>query len=118
MSVTSGAFVRLKSEPSRASVVQDGVKVQAGLQMAPVHFSDGHLYRIPEQGLEPVTITLEDIATGWARDDRQRPRSGSGDDLKQLTYVSQFNSTVKVVSQNFWLGKKPFEVTRVTFATI
>ena len=67
MSVTSGEFVRLKSEPSRAGIVQDGVKLQAGLQMVPVQFSDGHLSWIPEQSLEPVTIALEDMATRFSK---------------------------------------------------
>ncbi len=54
MSLAHGTFVRLKTDPTRAGILQPGERVQAGRRMMPVQFPDGTVSWLPELALEAV----------------------------------------------------------------
>lgn len=62
-----GAFVRLKTDPTRAGILQDGERLRAGSRMLPVQFPDGTLTWLPESALEPVPIAPVSLATRFAQ---------------------------------------------------
>ena len=47
MIITPGTFVRLKHDPSRAGVLENGEKYTAGAQMVEVRFADGQVKWCP-----------------------------------------------------------------------
>lgn len=48
------AFVRLKTDPTRAGILQEGERFHAGRRMVPVQFQDGSVSWLPEAALEEV----------------------------------------------------------------
>lgn len=54
MTLSIGAFVRLRTDPTRAGILQDGERSRAGSRMLPVQFPDGTLTWLPESALEAV----------------------------------------------------------------
>ena len=66
MSINSGNFVRVISDPSRAGVVQAGEKVMAGQLMVPVQFADGNVSWLPVGSLEPVSRAPKSLADRFA----------------------------------------------------
>jgi hypothetical protein len=54
MELSVGAFVRLRTDPTRAGILQDGKRSRAGSRMLPVQFPDGGLAWLPESALEVV----------------------------------------------------------------
>ena len=54
MNLNVGAFVRLRTDPTRAGVLQGGERSRAGSRMLPVQFQDGGLAWLPESALEAV----------------------------------------------------------------
>lgn len=57
-----GAFVRLRTDPTRAGILQDGERSRAGSRMLPVQFPDGSLSWLPESALEVVPQAPASIA--------------------------------------------------------
>ena len=49
-----GTFVRLRTDPIRAGILQPGEKILAEQRMVPVRFPDGSVAWLPEAALEPV----------------------------------------------------------------
>ena len=66
VSIVSGTFVRLKTDPTRAGILQVGEKVQAGWRMVPVQFPDGQVSWLPEAALEPVQAVPPALADRFA----------------------------------------------------
>ena len=64
MIITPGTFVRLKHDPSRAGVLENGEKYTAGAQMVEVRFADGQVKWLPYSALEPVPSASENL---WDR---------------------------------------------------
>jgi len=54
VAISRGDQVRLKTDPTRGGIVQQGDKVQAGRRMVPVQFLDGSVKWLPENALEIV----------------------------------------------------------------
>lgn len=54
MQLAPGCFVRLKTNPIRAGILQDSEKVVAGARMVSVLFADGKTSWLPHSALEPV----------------------------------------------------------------
>ncbi|MBL0934828.1 MAG: DEAD/DEAH box helicase family protein [Rhizobiaceae bacterium] len=54
MELSVGAFVRLRTDPTRAGILQDGERSRAGSRMLPVQFPDGGLAWLPQSALEVV----------------------------------------------------------------
>lgn len=54
MELNVGAFVRLRTDPTRAGILQEGERSRAGSRMLPVQFPDGGLAWLPESALEVV----------------------------------------------------------------
>ena len=52
--LTPGMFVRLKTDPSRSGVLEEGERLVAGARMAKVLFADGQVKWLPRDALEPV----------------------------------------------------------------
>jgi superfamily II DNA or RNA helicase len=61
-SIAPGDYVRLKTDPTRAGVVQPGEKVQAGRRMLPVQFPDGRVSWLPDAALEAVPPVAPPLA--------------------------------------------------------
>jgi superfamily II DNA or RNA helicase len=51
----AGSFVRLKTDPTRAGIVREGERNQAGLRMLPVQVQDGSVKWWPDSALELIT---------------------------------------------------------------
>ena len=64
MIITPGMFVRLKHDPSRGGVLENGEKYTAGAQMVEVRFADGQVKWLPYSALEPVPSESENL---WDR---------------------------------------------------
>lgn len=62
MSITVGAFVRLKQDPARAGSLLEGKKVAAGAPMVQMHFSDGQVKWVPYSALELVPSPAESLS--------------------------------------------------------
>ena len=54
MQLAPGCFVRLKTNPIRAGILQDAQKIVAGARMVRVLFADGQTSWLPYSALEPV----------------------------------------------------------------
>lgn len=52
-------FVRLRTDPSRAGILQPGERMQAGRRMVPVQFPDGQISWLPEAALEKVPTAAQ-----------------------------------------------------------
>ena len=48
-----GTFVRLRTDPIRAGILQPGGRIQANRRMVPVHFPDASVSWLPETALVP-----------------------------------------------------------------
>ena len=59
MTIEPGAFVRLKYDPARSGILQEGTKLFAGTPMAVVRFADGQQKRIPYTDIEVVPSAHE-----------------------------------------------------------
>ncbi len=59
MSIPPGTFVRLKSDPDRAGVLEQGEKRISGSRFAPVRFPNGQIEWLPLSALEPVPSASE-----------------------------------------------------------
>ena len=66
MSIESGAFVRLISDPSRSGVVQSGERITAGMRMLQVQFGDGTVSSLPAESLELVPRASPDLDEQFA----------------------------------------------------
>ena len=66
MSIESGAFVRLISDPSRSGVVQPGERMTAGMKTRPVRFGDGTVSWLPAESLELVPGAPPDLDEQFA----------------------------------------------------
>lgn len=64
--MTPGSFVRLKTDPSRAGILQPGGKTQAGQLMVPVQFPDGQVTFLPHAAIELVPIAPESLVDLFA----------------------------------------------------
>ena len=61
--LSPGTYVRLKTDPTRAGVLQAGERLQASRRMVPVQFPDGRVSWLPAASLEvvpPVAAPLAD----------------------------------------------------------
>ena len=65
-SISSGDFVRLKTDPTRAGRVLEGERVQAGRRMVRVQFPDGSAPSLPESALEVVPAAAPPLAERFA----------------------------------------------------
>ena len=84
MNISPGTFVRLKSDPTRAGMLQEGTRTMAGTTMAEVRFADGQVSWLPLAALEPVPSEPEGLTVrfatgrfvepGWLRRTRTRLR--------------------------------------------
>ena len=54
MTLEPGTFVRLIRDPARSGILQEGMKLFAGIPMAVVRFADGQQKRLPYADLEEV----------------------------------------------------------------
>jgi SNF2 family DNA or RNA helicase len=52
--IQPSTFVRLKTDPTRAGMLQEGERFHAGRRMLPVQFHDGSVSWLPESALEEV----------------------------------------------------------------
>lgn len=66
MTLDIGAFVRLRTDPTRAGILAEGERVRAGSRMLPVQFPDGSLTWLPESALENVPRVPVSLATRFA----------------------------------------------------
>jgi superfamily II DNA or RNA helicase len=66
MTLPPGSFVRLRTDPTRAGILQPGEMVLAGRQMVPVQFSDGSLSWLPKAALEGVPAATAPLPDRFA----------------------------------------------------
>lgn len=66
LAIVPGAQVRLKTDPVRGGLVQQGEKVQAGRRMLPVQFLDGAVKWLPENALEVVPAAAPPLIDRFA----------------------------------------------------
>lgn len=64
MDISPGTFVRLKQDPTRAGILEEGEKQAAGARMVPVRLVDGQLKWLLYSALEPVPSEPESL---WDR---------------------------------------------------
>ena len=64
MIITPGTYVRLKHDPARGGMLENGEKCTAGTRMVEVRFVDGQVKWLPYSALEPVPSTSENL---WDR---------------------------------------------------
>ena len=74
MIITPGTFVRLKHDPSRAGVLENGEKYTAGAQMVEVRFADGQVKWLLYSALEPVPSASENLWDRFTAGATQTPR--------------------------------------------
>lgn len=64
--ISLGSFVRLRTDPTRAGILQDGVRSNAGRRMVPVQFQDGSVTWLPESALEAVPSVAPPLTQRFA----------------------------------------------------
>lgn len=60
------SFVRLKTDPTRAGILQEGERYQAGRRMVAVQFQDGSVTWLPESALEEVPRVAPPLSQRFA----------------------------------------------------
>jgi len=60
------SFVRLKTDPTRAGILQEGERFQGGRRMVPIQFQDGSVSWLPEAALESVPKAAPALADRFA----------------------------------------------------
>ena len=66
MTFRPGIFVRLKTDPTRAGILQAGERMSASRRMVPVQFSDGTVSWLPEAALEMVPTETAPLSDRFA----------------------------------------------------
>jgi superfamily II DNA or RNA helicase len=66
VSLQPGDFVRLRTDPTRAGVLQTGMKTVSELCMRPVQFPDGLISWLPEAALEAVPTQASPLSERFA----------------------------------------------------
>ena len=66
MTIAVNTFVRLKQDPARAGILQEGERFPAGERMVPVRLADGQVKWLPYSALEPVPSAPEHLSDRFA----------------------------------------------------